>query len=140
MYLCSVVVQLAKLADLKVIASAGSDDKVAYLRDELGADIAFNYKTTSTQDVLKENPFDIYFDNVNRETLDVALAAGKNGARFLVSNLDAECSNKDPDIHHGCSCVEPSLITPVKECLTVLLYAYRPPPECRLCLTPDIPS
>lgn len=85
MYLGSVVVQLAKLAGLKVIASAGSDDKVAYLRDELGADIAFNYKTTSTEDILKENPFDIYFDNVNGETLDIALTAGNDGARFLVS-------------------------------------------------------
>ena len=47
----SVVVQLAKADGLKVIASAGSDEKVAFLR-ELGADVAFNYKTVPTKKVL----------------------------------------------------------------------------------------
>lgn len=42
--LCSgqIVCQLAKLKGLKVIASAGSDEKVKYLKEELGADVAFN--------------------------------------------------------------------------------------------------
>lgn len=53
------VVQLAKLAGLKVIASAGSDDKVNWVKS-LGADRAFNYKTTSTEEVLKaENGIDM---------------------------------------------------------------------------------
>lgn len=56
----SVVVQIAKLAGLKVIASTGSDEKVAYVK-ELGADTVFNYKKTSTQEVLeKEGPIDVY--------------------------------------------------------------------------------
>lgn len=55
-----VVVQLAKADGLKVIASAGSDNKVEYLRS-IGADVAFNYKTTSTQEVLaKEGPINMY--------------------------------------------------------------------------------
>jgi NADPH-dependent curcumin reductase CurA len=53
------VVQLAKLDGLKVIASAGSDAKVQFMK-ELGADVAFNYKTTSTSAVLKkEGPLDM---------------------------------------------------------------------------------
>lgn len=45
---------------MKVIASAGSDDKVQFLKD-LGADVAFNYKATSTSEVLaKEGPVDVY--------------------------------------------------------------------------------
>ena len=52
----SVVVQIAKSAGCKVIASAGSDEKVAYV-SSLGADVAFNYKTVSTRKVLeKEGP------------------------------------------------------------------------------------
>lgn len=47
------VVQLAKAQGLKVIASAGSAEKVKFVKD-LGADVAFNYKTTSTLDVLKK--------------------------------------------------------------------------------------
>jgi NADPH-dependent curcumin reductase CurA len=39
------VIQLAKRDGLKVIASAGSAKKVAYMK-ELGADVAFDYKTT----------------------------------------------------------------------------------------------
>ena len=54
------MVQLAKSAGLKVIASAGSDEKVAYV-SSLGADVAFNYKTTSTNEVLeKEGPINMY--------------------------------------------------------------------------------
>ena len=53
------VVQLAKQDGLKVIASAGSDEKVAWMK-ELGADIAFNYKTTGVLEVLeKEGPIDM---------------------------------------------------------------------------------
>jgi NADPH-dependent curcumin reductase CurA len=53
------VIQLAKLDGLKVIASAGSDAKVEFMK-ELGTDVAFNYKTTSTSTILeKEGPLDV---------------------------------------------------------------------------------
>jgi NADPH-dependent curcumin reductase CurA len=53
------VVQLAKRDGVKVIASAGSDLKLKFLR-ELGADVVFNYKTTSLSEVLeKEGPIDM---------------------------------------------------------------------------------
>ena len=41
----SFVVQLAKRDGMKVIASAGSDKKVDFMKS-IGADVAFNYKTT----------------------------------------------------------------------------------------------
>lgn len=81
------MVQLAKLAGLKVIGSTGDDAKVKYLKEELGVDVAFNYKKESVWDVLKENgPIDIYYDNAGGELLDAALqyAAQKN-SRFIVS-------------------------------------------------------
>lgn len=54
------VIQLAKADGLKVIASAGSDEKVRYMK-EIGADVAFNYKTTNTDEVLeKEGPIDMH--------------------------------------------------------------------------------
>ena len=50
-----------------MIGSAGSEEKVAYLK-ELGFDEVFNYKTTSNLDAkLKElapEGIDVYFDNV----------------------------------------------------------------------------
>jgi Zinc-binding dehydrogenase len=55
----SFVIQLAKLDGVKVIASAGSKEKVKYMK-EIGADVAFNYKTTNTMEVLeKEGPLDM---------------------------------------------------------------------------------
>jgi NADPH-dependent curcumin reductase CurA len=42
-----IVCQIAKNDGLKVIASAGSDDKVKYLREELGVDVAFNCESTA---------------------------------------------------------------------------------------------
>ena len=51
--------QIAKAEGLKVIGSAGSDEKVAYV-SSIGADVAFNYKTTSTREVLKkEGPINV---------------------------------------------------------------------------------
>jgi NADPH-dependent curcumin reductase CurA len=41
----SFVIQLAKQDGMKVIASAGTDKKVEFMKS-VGADIAFNYKTT----------------------------------------------------------------------------------------------
>ena len=55
----SFVIQLAKSQGLKVIASAGSEEKVKFIRS-IGADVAFNYKTTSTAEVLaKEGPINM---------------------------------------------------------------------------------
>ncbi|KII94949.1 hypothetical protein PLICRDRAFT_33778 [Plicaturopsis crispa FD-325 SS-3] len=79
----SLVIQLAKLDGLKVIASAGSDEKVEFMKS-IGADIAFNYKTTNTLEVLqKEGPINVYWDNVGGETLEAAFEGAATGARFI---------------------------------------------------------
>lgn len=79
----SFVIQLAKLDGCKVIASAGSDEKVEFMKS-IGADVAFNYKTENTLEILKrEGGIDIYWDNVGGETLDAALAAAHVDARFI---------------------------------------------------------
>lgn len=58
--LLSLVIQLAKHDGLKVIASAGSEDKVAFMK-KIGADVVFNYKTSKTSEVLaKEGPINMY--------------------------------------------------------------------------------
>jgi prostaglandin reductase 1 len=50
-----------------VIGFAGSDDKVQWLKNEIGFDEAFNYKTINVNTALKQaapNGVDCYFDNV----------------------------------------------------------------------------
>jgi hypothetical protein len=49
-----IVGQLAKREGLFVIGSAGSDEKVKLLK-ELGFDVAFNYKTNDTLEVLRQH-------------------------------------------------------------------------------------
>ncbi|EPS92449.1 hypothetical protein FOMPIDRAFT_1056866 [Fomitopsis schrenkii] len=77
------VVQIAKAAGLKVIASAGSEAKVEFVRS-LGADVVFNYKTENTRAVLeREGGIDVYWDNVGGESLEAALDAAHRYARFI---------------------------------------------------------
>ncbi|KAJ7777710.1 alcohol dehydrogenase [Mycena maculata] len=79
----SFVIQLAKKAGMKVIASAGSEEKVQFMKD-IGVDVAFNYKTTDTRAVLeKEGPIDVYWDNVGGEVLEAAIEFANIHARFL---------------------------------------------------------
>ncbi|RDX54995.1 NAD(P)-binding protein [Lentinus brumalis] len=90
------VVQLAKADGLKVIASAGSDEKVAFA-SSIGADVAFNYKTTPTRKVLeKEGPINIYWDNVGGETLEAALDNAEKGARFIECGMISNYNTQKP--------------------------------------------
>ncbi|KAJ3772093.1 alcohol dehydrogenase [Lentinula raphanica] len=95
----SIVIQLAKQDGLKVITSAGTDEKVKFCK-EVGADVAFNYKTTSTLEVLKkEGPINmqvtIYWDNVGGTTLDAAIENAANHARFLECGAISQYNSKD---------------------------------------------
>ena len=78
--------QLAKLRGCKVIGSAGSMEKVKFLREECGFDIAFDYKTGPVLEQLNlEAPdgIDVYFDNVGGETLDAALSVLRVHGRII---------------------------------------------------------
>ncbi|THU92228.1 NAD(P)-binding protein [Dendrothele bispora CBS 962.96] len=85
----NMVIQLAKSKGMKVIASAGSDIKVEYMRS-LGADVPFNYKKESYDSVLAKNgPIHAFWDNVGAEALDAALAHARNYARFAICGTAA---------------------------------------------------
>ena len=78
--------QLAKLRGCRVIGSAGSMEKVEFLREECGFDIAFDYKTGPVVEQLKvEVPdgIDVYFDNVGGEALEAALSTLRVHGRII---------------------------------------------------------
>jgi NADPH-dependent curcumin reductase CurA len=82
----SVAGQLAKLRGCRVIGSAGSMEKVMFLREECGFDVAFDYKVGPVLEQLNlEAPdgIDIYFDNVGGETLEAALSALRVHGRII---------------------------------------------------------
>jgi NADPH-dependent curcumin reductase CurA len=74
----SLAAQFAKLRGHFVVGSAGSDEKVAYLLDELGLDAAFNYRNGPVGELLRAaapDGIDVYFDSVGGDHLDAALGA-----------------------------------------------------------------
>jgi NADPH-dependent curcumin reductase CurA len=72
----NVVGQIARIHRCRTVGLAGSDEKCAWLTDELGFDAAINYKTEKARLALKEHcpgGIDIYFDNTGGEILEAAL-------------------------------------------------------------------
>ncbi|KAF8073464.1 hypothetical protein FPV67DRAFT_1620585 [Lyophyllum atratum] len=83
----SMVAQLAKLKGMKVIASAGTDAKVDYMRS-LGVDFPFNYKRQSYESVLgKHGPINVAWDNVGGEALDAILDALVPRSRAIICGV-----------------------------------------------------
>lgn len=82
----SVVGQIAKIKGCKVVGSAGSDAKVAFLK-ELGFDEAFNYKTVSSlEDALKKGSpdgYDCFFENVSTKSVLHILTAAFSYYLFI---------------------------------------------------------
>jgi NADPH-dependent curcumin reductase CurA len=73
----SVAVQLARLRGARVVGSAGTREKIAWL-EELGLDGVFDYTRISTREALRElapDGIDVYFDNVGGDTLEAAIGA-----------------------------------------------------------------
>jgi NADPH-dependent curcumin reductase CurA len=93
----SIAGQIAKLKNCRVIGSCGSDAKVAYLRDKLGFDYAFNYKTGDIRKQLREGApdgIDVYFDNVGGGHLDAALPLMKPLGRIPVCGMISAYNNQ----------------------------------------------
>jgi NADPH-dependent curcumin reductase CurA len=96
----SVVGQIAKIKGCRVVGIAGSDEKTAYLRDELGFDAAINYKTEDIAAALKNacpGGVDIYFDNVGGEISDAVLQLINHGARISICGQIALYNLEKPD-------------------------------------------
>ncbi|QDU43667.1 Putative NADP-dependent oxidoreductase YfmJ [Symmachiella dynata] len=84
----STVGQIAKIRGCRVVGIAGTDEKVAYLTDELGFDAAFNYKTTKDYVAklaeLCPEGIDVYFDNVGGPITDAVFPLLNKHARVSV--------------------------------------------------------
>ncbi|MGB0384931.1 MAG: NADP-dependent oxidoreductase [Ardenticatenaceae bacterium] len=96
----SVVCQIAKMKGCTVIGSAGSAEKVTWLKDELGVDAAFNYKEsdnlTKTLRKLAPQGIDIYFENVGGDHLEAALGNMKQNGRIPVCGMISQYNATTP--------------------------------------------
>lgn len=83
----ALVAQVAVQLGHRVVASAGSPEKVDWLLDEVGVAAAFDYKqeppTKALQRLVPEG-IDIYFDNVGGDHLEAALDAMRMHGRIAL--------------------------------------------------------
>ena len=93
--------QIAKMQGCHVAGSAGSDAKVAYIRDELGFDTAFNYQTVaSLGDALAQacpKGIDVYFENVGGAMLDAVLLKVNPYARIVACGMISQYNLEKPE-------------------------------------------
>jgi NADPH-dependent curcumin reductase CurA len=94
----SVVGQLAKLLDCRVVGVAGGKAKCDYVVNELGFDACVDYKTDTFQDDFKAatpNGIDIVFENVGGVVFDAELARMNAFGRIAVCGRIAGYNGED---------------------------------------------
>jgi NADPH-dependent curcumin reductase CurA len=82
----SIAGQLAKLRGCRVIGAAGSAEKVNFLRDDCGFDVAFDYKAGPILEQLNKaapDGINVYFDNVGGKMLEAALSTLRPHGRIV---------------------------------------------------------
>jgi hypothetical protein len=81
----SAAAQIAGLRGCRVLGSAGSGEKLAWLR-ELGLDAVFSYRDCPVRESLREHApdgVDVYFDNVGGDHLEAAIGAMRRNGRIV---------------------------------------------------------
>ncbi|MBO0828032.1 MAG: NADP-dependent oxidoreductase [Streptosporangiales bacterium] len=92
--------QLARLHGAsRVVGSAGSAEKVAYLVDELGFDAAFDYHDGPVAKQLRDaapDGIDVYFDNVGGDHLEAAIFAMHDFGRVAACGAISQYNATEP--------------------------------------------
>ena len=95
----SIVGQIAKIKNCRVLGSAGSPEKVHYLTEELGFDYAFDYHEGNLVEHLKEGApegIDVYFDNVGGDHLEAAIYNMRPFGRIALCGAISQYNNTEP--------------------------------------------
>lgn len=91
--------QFGKAMGLHVVGSAGTDEKVEYLKT-IGFDEAFNYKNGDIEENLRKycpNGIDIYFEGVGGKMLDAVLAVANEFARIVACGMISQYNLSKPE-------------------------------------------
>ncbi|MFO7655062.1 MAG: NADP-dependent oxidoreductase [Candidatus Krumholzibacteriia bacterium] len=96
----SVACQIARLHDCKVVGSAGSAAKVAWLAEDLGVDQTIAYKEVrSVATALARaapDGIDVYFDNVGGDHLEAALQSLNDFGRIAACGMISAYNQERP--------------------------------------------
>ena len=90
--------QMARIAGCRVIGSAGSAEKLEWLR-ELGFDDVFDYTEQSPRHALAElapEGIDVYFDNVGGDHLECAIGALRTHGRIVACGSISRYNDAEP--------------------------------------------
>jgi NADPH-dependent curcumin reductase CurA len=90
----SAAAQIGTLKGLRVLGSAGSPEKVDWLRS-LGIE-AFDYRETAARDALADG-IDVYFDNVGGSQLEAALSALRPFGRVVACGAISRYNDERPE-------------------------------------------
>src|SRR5580700_9878003 len=95
----SVAGQIGKIQGCRVVGIAGTDDKCAWLADELGFDAAINYKHADWKEKLPAatpKGIDIDFENVGGEVMHAVLGRMNLHGRVVLCGLISSYAKEDP--------------------------------------------
>ncbi|WP_374381705.1 NADP-dependent oxidoreductase [Dongia sp.] len=95
----SLVGQIGRLKGCRVVGIAGGADKVAYMRDELGFDVALDHRAPDFAAQLAgacPDGIDIYFENVGGHVWEAVFPLLNNFARVPVCGLIAHYNEDGP--------------------------------------------
>lgn len=95
------VCQIARLKQCRVVGIAGGEKKTGYLRDELGVDVAIDYKSGDIRGALRAacpDGVDIYFENVGGDISDAVMPLINKHARIPICGLISVYNVDKPDV------------------------------------------
>jgi len=88
--------QIAKIKGCRAVGLAGGAAKCRYVRDDLGFDVAIDYKAEDVRKSLRThcpNGVNVYFDNVGGDILDIVLAQLARHARVVICGAISQYNN-----------------------------------------------
>jgi len=96
----AIVCQIAKAKGCYVVGSAGSDEKCAHLKEDLGVDKIINYKTCGDLNAAVAAAFpegiDVYFDNVGGAHLEAAIGNMRQFGRLAECGMIEQYNATEP--------------------------------------------
>lgn len=96
----SLVCQIAKLKGCRVVGSAGSPAKIAWLKEKAGVDGAVNYREVKNlrRAIAAECPdgVDVYFENVGGEHLEATLSLMNDFGRIAACGMISQYNASQP--------------------------------------------
>jgi NADPH-dependent curcumin reductase CurA len=115
----SLVGQIGKAEGLRVVGTAGSDDKCRWIEDELGFDKGINYKSdTLAKEIAAATPdgVDLYFENTGGPVQHITFSRMNAHGRIIVCGMIADYNTDKPS-------AGPNWINIIKRRLTIQGFA-----------------